>query len=103
MKKNQYLLLKLMEECAEISHIASKQIQFGKDSDNNGKYEETNSERLRAEIIDLMVVGLLLEKEGEFEPFSESNLNEEYTKKVAKMQKYVNASTTLGMMPEILL
>lgn len=102
MKKNQYLLLKLMEECAEISHVASKQIQFGKNSDNNGKYEKTNGQRLREEIIDLLVVASLLEDEGEFEQIpDDGSLAQNYQTKVAKMQKYVDASTKLGLIPEI--
>lgn len=90
-----------MEECAEVSHIASKQIQFGKDSDNNGKYEKTNSQRLLEEIIDFMVVAYMLENEGEIEVFYDDNLKEAYKKKSAKMQKYLNVSVKLGKLPEI--
>jgi NTP pyrophosphatase (non-canonical NTP hydrolase) len=101
MKKNQYLLLKLMEECAEISHIASKQIQFGKDSDNNGKYEKTNRIRIKEELLDLLVVVRALQLEDQIPGWSHKEFVEAQKAKMEKMQKYLNASAKLGMMPEI--
>lgn len=103
MKKNQYLLLKLMEECAEISHIASKQIQFGKDSDNNGKYEKTNTARLREELLDLMVIVRELQLDKQIPVWSRKDFTEAKKAKIEKMQKYLNASKRLGELPEITL
>ena len=103
MKKNQYLLLKLMEECAEISHIASKQIQFGKDSDNNGKYEKTNTTRLREELLDLLVVVRELQLDDQIPVWSRKDFTAAKKAKLEKMQKYLNASSRLGELPEILL
>ena len=101
MKKNQYLLLKLMEECAELSHTASKQIQFGKDSDNNGKYEKTNATRLQEELLDLLIVVRELQLDNQIPVWSRKDFTAAKKAKLEKMQKYLNASTRLGELPEI--
>ena len=50
-----YMLVKLMEECAEISKAASKAYRFGLDGENPVT-NKTNSEELREEIGDLLAV-----------------------------------------------
>lgn len=53
MKLDNYLLITLMEECAEVTQVASKCLRFGTDSEYNGK---TNLERLGEELTDMLAV-----------------------------------------------
>jgi NTP pyrophosphatase (non-canonical NTP hydrolase) len=62
--KNQFLLLKLAEECAEVAQRAIKQMQFGKD-EKQVDQPKSNAERLNDEITDLKVISYLLEIERE--------------------------------------
>jgi NTP pyrophosphatase (non-canonical NTP hydrolase) len=101
MTRNQFLLLKLIEECAEVSHIASKQIQFGKDSTNRAKLDKTNAEHLKSEALDLMSVLALLMIYDEFPQWTPQELENAIHAKRAKMQKYVTQSYQLGQLPEI--
>lgn len=102
MDKAQYLLTKLAEECVEVAQRALKQIQFGKDEIQDGQ-PLTNTERLSREIIDLICVTRLLEETEEFPELLGVDIQEEYEKKKAKMQKYLDLSAKLGRLPEITL
>lgn len=59
MKIEQFLLIKLMEECAELSQRASKTIQFGWD-EKEPNQDKTNIERLQNELDDLLVMASLV-------------------------------------------
>jgi hypothetical protein len=67
--KRQHRLLKLMEECAEVAHRASKQILFGKQEIQHGQ-ELTNAERLRGEVLDLLLCIRFCEREGHWQPIT---------------------------------
>jgi NTP pyrophosphatase (non-canonical NTP hydrolase) len=105
--KQQFLLLKLAEECAEVAQRASKQIQFGKDEKQKdhapvagGATEsKSNSERLRDEIMDLMVLVTMLEETKEISEIT--NFHIAYAAKKIKLQKYLDLSASLGQLPEI--
>lgn len=104
MEKHQFLLLKLMEECAEVSQRASKQIQFGALEVQNtasGKSKKDNAERLHDEIADLLVLVRLLIEDREIAPFSKEVMDQRYIEKKAKLQKYLDYSYQLGELPEI--
>lgn len=100
MKKNQFLLLKLAEECAEVAHRASKQIQFGKDEKQKDQ-SLANGERLRGELLDLVVIWRMLEDEGEIPKFTADMADSAYLSKKIKLQKYLDLSHSLGQLPEI--
>jgi len=100
MKKNQFLLLKLIEECVEVAHRASKQMQFGKEEVQKNQ-EETNATRLKGEILDLLVLIHLLEEEKEFSDITFKEYETAYHEKKEKLQKYLNLSASLGQLPEI--
>lgn len=100
MKKNQFLLLKLIEECAEVAHRASKQIQFGKHEVQKNQSDE-NGERLRDELLDLFAVAHMLEIEQEIPDILHEDFVEAEINKKEKLQKYLNVSATLGQLPEI--
>ena len=63
MQRWQYLLLKLSEECSEVSHRASKAMRFGMDEVQSGQ-TENNRDRLIGELRDLVTVATLLMREG---------------------------------------
>jgi len=100
MKKNQFLLLKLIEECVEVAHRASKQMQFGKEEKQKNQ-EETNATRLKGEILDPLVLIRLLEEEKEFSVITLDEYKTAYHEKKEKLQKYLNLSASLGQLPEI--
>lgn len=66
MNYEQHAFLKLMEECNEVAMVCSKIIQFGLDSEYEGK---TNRERLTAELNDLLagIIGCEIESNFTFE------------------------------------
>lgn len=63
MNNEQYLLNKLGEESNEVAMIASKAMQFGLDSNNNGQLSLTNKEHLFKEINDFLATVELLNEE----------------------------------------
>jgi len=62
MTKEEFLLVNLIEECAEIQHAASKAIRFGS---NNEYFGVTNMQKLDEEFNDLLaIIELLKEAKG---------------------------------------
>lgn len=108
MTKEQFLLLKMIEECAEVAQRASKQIQFGgfetqgKGSPSTNASLEaqfTNAERLRSELLDLTVITQLLIDLGAFksvDTFGEYEAAKQA--KVEKLNKYLAYSRKLGQL-----
>ncbi len=98
MKLRQYLLMKLMEECAEVSHIASKQAQFGAENNNRTLlHSVTNAEHLRAEVNDLLsVIDLLIESQ-EIPEIASWRLMGAKAQRRGKIMKYLKYSQELGM------
>ncbi len=66
MTRTEHLLLILAEECGEVAHRASKAMRFGLDETQAG--HDTNADRLRSEMIDLLAVYDMLCKEGICDP-----------------------------------
>lgn len=95
MKLDQFLLVKLGEECAEVAQRAAKQIQFGKDEVQRG-HRKTNARRLRDEINDFMAVVLLLMDRRQLPYDSEPELARAIEAKKAKIKKYARYSRKLG-------
>lgn len=100
MKRNQFLLMKLMEECSEVAQRASKQIQFGKLETQNGQ-GKTNGERLKDEILDLMAIVKMLELSNEIPVVGLQEYSEACVAKQFKLNKYLKMSNELGELPEI--
>lgn len=90
MNKEQHAFLKLGEECNEVAMLCSKIMQFGLDSEYEGK---TNKERLIEELNDIMGCLLNLRIETGFD-FVEDR--EAVWAKVEKMDTYRKASELLG-------
>lgn len=93
MNNEQYLLNKLDEECKEVGMAASKAMQFGLTSNNNGKLPLTNKEHLFHELNDLLATIELLNEECDlgFEPNKEA-----IEAKKLKVKQYRNLSKHLG-------
>ena len=97
--KEQFLLLKLMEECAEVSKEASKCIQFGLEE----IYEPlgiSNKERLTNEIKDLLCILKLLQ--SHFEVRSVVGVHkEDFLNKKQKLNTYLKHSHALNKIEKI--
>ncbi len=102
MTKRQFFLLKLMEECNEVAHRASKQMQFGADEKQSQgpsetKVDLTNRDRLHGEIIDLLAVVAVLHSLGEIPDISPDEIEAAHCAKLDKLGKYLEYSRSLGM------
>ncbi len=97
MTRTEHLWLKLMEECAEVQHRTSKLLQFGPmENGEHGEYE-TNIQRLRDEVNDILSVLTLLEMAGALPYASPADLEEAFTEKRAKIEYFLRYSERLGM------
>jgi NTP pyrophosphatase (non-canonical NTP hydrolase) len=92
----QYYLLKLMEECSEIIQVASKQIQFGGMSAHPRLGGDTNRDRLRAEINDLLGVIDVLMDINEIREIAPWELVAAKNEKKLKIRKWLERSQELG-------
>lgn len=111
MTRREYLLTKLQEECAEVSQRAAKQIQFGAQQVQKAgevagglgpapkEVGKTNAQRLVEELMDFAIIVKLLEEYGEFPAIDFAGIDFEAAKaaKIAKMNKYIDFSRTLGL------
>lgn len=102
MTKQQFLLMKLAEECAEVAQRAIKQIQFGRLEVQEGQ-ELSNGQRLTNELLDLEIIKDLLEAEFEIPGWTYSQYREATEKKKIRLQKYLYLSAQLKQLPEITL
>ena len=93
MDREQFLLVKLAEECNEVAQMAIKSMQFGLD---NVKPDQpyTNRERLNQEFNDLITIMQLLSQENylEHEPPSPEWIEE----KLGRIEKFYNISKEMG-------
>lgn len=90
MSREQFLLLKLAEESAEVAQMCSKCIQFGLEE----TYRlETNIQILHKELVDVLAIISMLNTDCNFE-FSPSQ--EAMKEKCSKVDKYYEYSVKLG-------
>lgn len=87
MNQREYLLTKLMEECAEVQQRASKAQIFG-DDETEPDDACSNMERLREEMSDLLTIWHMM---GEDVP-------EPQREKMIKVVKYMEYSRELGIL-----
>ena len=99
MTKEQYLIQKLQEECAEIILIASKYNLFGPESHHPNNPElGTNRENLGREIMDLMAVVYMLGDEGLLTPKTPEEAEDSINRKRTKVEFYMERSRDLGIL-----
>jgi hypothetical protein len=91
----QFLLAKIVEECAEVQHIALKAMQFGLD-EQHPELDHNNLERLRFELTDLLNTIEIFDRRFDrcLQPLQPPGSLEA---KAAKLKKYKEYSHTLGM------
>lgn len=95
-----YLLVLLIEECAEVIQRACKAIRFGL-KERQGEIDKTgtqldypsNDERLWNEMTDLLTVKYLLQREGILPPHLSAEVS---TEKIKKIERYYRYSVSLG-------
>lgn len=87
LKRQQQLLIRLAEECSEVSQRVSKALLFGLFETQEGQPLD-NSERLNQEIIDLEALIIMLRGEGYINPSS----IEAIEAKKLKVEKYIKYS-----------
>lgn len=109
MNREQFLLMKLAEECAEVAQRCSKSMQYGSKQvwkagevpGSRGTVPDEgldNAQRLTGELIDMAVICGLLEDIGAIsKPPSIFELNEARTAKIAKLNKHLAFSRKLGI------
>lgn len=64
MTKTEALLIRLMEECAELQQATAKALEFGLTSDNFGALPLTNGEQMNAELDDILAIAGMLNDAG---------------------------------------
>jgi hypothetical protein len=97
MNQDEYLYNKLSEECAEVSQRVSKILCFGAD-EIQPKQDQTNMERLRFEVDDVLAMIRMLENARLLIRRSQEQLDEHFRYKAAKVEKYMQYSIQLGRM-----
>lgn len=102
MKLNQFLLLKLAEECNEVAKRAIKQIQFGpnqsqsQDGLSAEKVHAPNKVRLRDEILDVVCIVQALVDLNEIDTLSAEEIRAAFEAKMKKIGRYLAHSVELG-------
>ena len=92
MNRLQYLLMKLAEECSEVSQISLKTMQFGMD-EKHPEMTQTNKERIHGELNDLNGIIMMLNCEFDFNYQVDKDA---MYKKVDKVNHYYKYSQELG-------
>lgn len=101
MTREELLLLRLMEECAEVQQRTSKQLNFGpNERQPTVPNAETNVERLRFEILDVMAVVHILMEEGIIPVITHEEILTRKVVKRARIEHYLTYSKSLGLVAD---
>lgn len=96
----QYLLAKLAEEASEVAQIALKTQQFGADEICPNQ-EYTNTERIHRELLDLIAIIGMLNKEFNFNfALNTERQLKNIIAKQEKVDKYYQYSARLGLVED---
>lgn len=95
MTLGQFVLLKIMEECSEVSQRASKAMQFGLCETQEGDTQD-NRNRLESEISDLLATLHIAADLGLIEPLDVLHTLPTTHHKRMKLNKYLAHSRKLG-------
>ena len=95
MDRRQHRLLKLMEECAEVAQRASKQMLFGKHEVQQGQ-SLSNAERLRSEVLDVLLCIRICEREGHWQPITDDEIVAHEHRIGAKIHTAIDIAVSTG-------
>ena len=95
MNKEQYLLIKLSEECSEVSQITSKSLRFGIGNIRPDSVY-TNSQKITQELADVMAAAMYLEEEGVINMPGSAMIQESRD----KIDKYLEYSKLIGIVKD---
>lgn len=95
--KSVYLLVCLIEECAEVVQSACKAIRFGLEDRRPGNYT-TNSEDIIQEFQEATAITQMLQSEGAL-PFTK-DISVVIDAKCARVEKYMQMSRDLGTLED---
>ena len=98
MNKKELLLVKLIEECAEVSKVATKYLRFGENS-KGPKEEKTNRELLEEELLDVWATWAYLTDEDVVDEPGEG-VDELSYQRIERIDKYLEISKQLGTLTE---
>lgn len=95
MNLKELLLVKLMEECAEVQQICSKTLRFGTEESHNCE-SGTNIARLEGELLDVLAViqSLYLLNVIQLPEYSSPDM----PARLARIAKYMEYSKELGIL-----
>jgi hypothetical protein len=96
MKKEEYLAVVAMEECAEIQQALSKAIRFGFEDHHPLRADETNEEQMLTEFYQLTAMIEELQKQGIIEGFNKDKITQIKQDKIDKVYHYMNYSKQQG-------
>jgi hypothetical protein len=94
-KRHEYLLVCLAEECAEVTHRISKALRFGLKEIQPGQ-GRTNEQRIYDEIADLYAVLEILEEWGVLKPRAFTETDAAMRAKKIKVEKFMDYSREQG-------
>ena len=94
MNREQYLLVCLMEECAEVQQVAAKALRFGLDN-HHPVSDLTNTTRLMEELAHIEAIRTMLTVDGFLPDLTETNVSESMAK-IDRVIKYMELSKDLG-------
>lgn len=99
MNKQEYLLTKLAEECAEVAQRCTKALTFGLHEKQPGQ-EHTNLFRMMDEIEDFLIITELMATSPEFQlqAWERGTDRISLEEKQAKVEKYMQYSRDLGIL-----
>ncbi|EOH92806.1 hypothetical protein UAW_02847 [Enterococcus haemoperoxidus ATCC BAA-382] len=98
MRKNEYLTLVAMEECAEIQQALSKAIRFGFDDHHPSRADETNEEQMLTEFYQLTAMIEEMQNKGIIADFPQEKIKKVKQDKIEKVYKYLDYSEKKGLL-----
>ena len=93
--ETEYLLIKLMEECAEVQHACAKALRFGPES--AAVLNETNSDLIQSELHDVGAVASMLEDLGILTLASKPG---EFEERRDRIKRYMRRSREIGTLED---
>lgn len=98
MRRNEYLALVAMEECAEIQQALSKAIRFGFDDHHPSRADEMNEEQLLTEFYQLTAMIEEMQNKGIIAGFAQDKIEKVKQNKIEKVYKYMEYSKANGLL-----